>query len=273
MTVSAPDPETAAQIIRETAAAEIMPRFGALAAADVFTKGGGDVVTSADLAAEAALRERLSALTPGADFLGEEAYAADPAAGEAVCASAAVWIVDPIDGTRNFAAGDAGFAVMAAFARNGETVMGWIYDPVSGAMFTAERGAGAFCNGARLALGGAPETSGGAGYVNKRLRERMARADGAGAGVVLAQRPGSAAHEYMELAQGQAAFSRFGGNPKPWDHAAGTLIAAEAGGFHALADAEGGPYRPGRGVKPGTLLCARSEADWRAAAAWMKAAG
>ncbi|MHC8509435.1 MAG: inositol monophosphatase family protein [Rhodospirillales bacterium] len=290
MNAAAPDSGAVAEIIRETAAAEVMPRFGALSAADIFEKGPGDVVTQADLAMEAALRERLTAAAPGADFIGEEAFAADPAAAESAWASPAVWIVDPVDGTRNFAKGEACFAVIIAFARHGETVMGWIYDPVSGAMCAAERGAGAFCNGERLAPGGMADGQGAApeapaGYVNKRLRERMARlhsAEAAGAGAgggfsggvrpVLAHRLGSAGREYMELARGRALFARFSGNPKPWDHAAGTLLVTESGGFHALTDAEGGPYRPGRGVRPGTILAARSEADWNAAAAWTAAA-
>lgn len=270
--IPAPDLETAAAIIRDTAAQEALPRFRALKAADVFEKGAGDVVTQADLAVEAALRDRLSAAAPGADFIGEEAFAADPPAAASAWMSPALWIVDPIDGTRNFAAGEARFAVMAAFVRRGETVMGWIYDPVSGVMCAAERGAGAFEDGRRLALSG---NGGGPGYVNKRLRARMAAEAGKteAGGAALAPRPGCAGHEYMDLARGRALFARFGGDPKPWDHAAGTLLISEAGGFHALMDAEGGPYRPGRGVRPGTLLCAGSETGWNAAARWIEAAG
>jgi fructose-1,6-bisphosphatase/inositol monophosphatase family enzyme len=102
-----------------------------------------DVVTVADREAELFLGEGLTKILPEAALVGEEAAHADPALldrlGDALC-----WIVDPLDGTNNFAAGKPPFGVMVALAEAGETVAGWIYDPLSGRLCHAHRGEGAW---------------------------------------------------------------------------------------------------------------------------------
>ena len=91
-------------------------------------KAADDAVTVADHAAEAILSDLLGKLLPEAAIVGEEAAHADPAVldrlGDALC-----WIIDPLDGTNNFAAGKPPFGILLALAERGETIAGWIYDP------------------------------------------------------------------------------------------------------------------------------------------------
>ena len=105
--------------MREVAAEAILPRFKKLAESDIRPKGGrGDFATTADLEAERLLVLQLTALWPGSLVVGEEASAAAPALVEAIAGSGPVWIVDPLDGTHNFAQGIPHFAVIVALARS-----------------------------------------------------------------------------------------------------------------------------------------------------------
>src|SRR6185312_6369523 len=125
-----PDSERVARLIAETAETEIMPRFRHLTRDDIREKGPGDLVTTADVAAERRLGAALRDLLPGSQIVGEEAVAADPTLLSALDGSDPVWLVDPIDGTGNFASGRPVFATMVAFVRDGRALMGWIHDPV-----------------------------------------------------------------------------------------------------------------------------------------------
>src|SRR6185437_792815 len=100
---------------------EVMPRFEKLESGDISEKGPGDLVTVADIAAEHRLTPALRGLLPGSLVVGEEAVAADPAVLALLDGDDYVWVVDPIDGTANFAAGIPLFAVMVALIRRGET--------------------------------------------------------------------------------------------------------------------------------------------------------
>lgn len=131
--------------VRETARAEIMPRFRNLGAADVSEKTSAiDLVTQADLLAEhritAALRERF----PAALVVGEEAYDADRSVVPALADAELAFVIDPVDGTFNFAAGLPVFGTMLAVTVRGETVAGIIHDPVLGDTVTAIRGQAPF---------------------------------------------------------------------------------------------------------------------------------
>ena len=94
-----------ADLLAEVARVEIVPRFRALAHGDWREKGPGDIVTIADERTEAALAPRLQALLPGSVVLGEEAAAKDPSLFDLLSGDHPVWIIDPIDGTANFAEG------------------------------------------------------------------------------------------------------------------------------------------------------------------------
>jgi len=134
-----------ADLMRRAAQAEILPRFRRLTAGDVRAKTEAtDLVTEGDEAAERYIKAEVESLVPGALFIGEESVAADPALLDALGSADLAFIVDPIDGTFNFAAGMPLFGVMVAIVSKGETVAGLIFDPMGDDWFIAERGAGAF---------------------------------------------------------------------------------------------------------------------------------
>ncbi len=128
-------------LIAEIAAEEIMPRFTKLAAGDVREKAPGDLVTIADEATEHRLTPLLTQLLPGSCVLGEEGAAASPALFDRLAGDAPVWVIDPVDGTSNFAAGAGDFGVMVALVRHDAVLAGWIHDPRTGETVTAEQGA------------------------------------------------------------------------------------------------------------------------------------
>lgn len=145
------------EAIRRAAATEIMPRFRQLAAHEVDQKSGPhDLVTDADRNAELYLTKVLGSLLPGSVVVGEEAVHADPETYEAIQGDAPVWIVDPVDGTRQFVRGETGFCTLVALARHGELLASWTYAAARDQMATAVKGRGAFLDGVRL-RSGAPD--------------------------------------------------------------------------------------------------------------------
>ncbi|MGE5503873.1 MAG: inositol monophosphatase family protein [Actinomycetota bacterium] len=240
------------EIIREAADAEVLPRFRRLAAHQIREKKPGQLVTEADTAAEAVLARRLTELVPAA-VVGEEGVDADPALLKALEHDGPVWVIDPVDGTANFAAGRARFAVVVALVVDGTTVAGWILDPVPGRMVVAEVGSGAWLGETRLSV--MPEVG---------LRDMLGSVKKSGrvAGAVRqVARKGSAAHDYVDLVTGRLHFAHFR-RLMPWDHAAGVLIHAEAGGYASLLD--GRAYSPAR--SDGDLLLTPGQASWDALA-------
>ena len=118
-------------LVRRTARAEILPRFRNLAAAEIFEKSGPeDLVTEADHAAEAMLTRGLREMFPGALVVGEEAVSRDPSIADGIARAELAFIVDPVDGTWNFARGLSTFGVIVAATRKGVPVFGLLYDPV-----------------------------------------------------------------------------------------------------------------------------------------------
>ena len=239
----------------EIAATAIVPRFQALAAHEIALKGPNDYVTAADLEAEALLAPALSAIVPGSVVVGEEAVAKDRSVLDRLATSGAVWIVDPLDGTGNFAQGRRPFCSIVALAVAGRTVAGWILEPLTGDLLVASLGQGARFNAAPATLAGGRMAS---VYGNK-LRKRAA-ASGAFDGFVDERCAGAV---YLDLARGRigcAAFTR----TLPWDHAAGTLAVGEMGGTSAFLD-DRAAYDIRRHVGP--LLHAATASAWDAAAA------
>ena len=101
-------------IIREVAGQEVLPRFQNLNDVEIREKELGEIVTIADERAEAALDERLREIIPGSHVVGEEAAARDPSSMNVLEGSDPVWIIDPVDGTQNFADGNPCFAMIIA---------------------------------------------------------------------------------------------------------------------------------------------------------------
>ena len=260
--MSLPDPEKVAAIIREVAATEIVPRFRALSAGDIREKSPGDLVTIADEAAERALTVRLADLLPGSLVVGEEACAADPAILSRLNGGAEpVWIIDPVDGTSNFANGRPTFAVLLALAVKGQTVAGWIYDPLGERMAIAQAGEGAWMAGTRLRArpGGAIPDLRGSLSTKFFPAEEKKRMESLRPHFASTYRLFCAAHEYLNLLTGKGQFAVYN-RTMPWDHAAGALAYAEAGGHVAKWD--GSPYHPGD--VSGGILMAGDQPTWTA---------
>ncbi|MEQ9172612.1 MAG: inositol monophosphatase [Rhodospirillales bacterium] len=260
------DPDRVAAILRAAAEAEILPRFRALESHEISEKNPGDLVTVADRAAEAFLTEQLQALIPGALVVGEEAHEDNPQALGQLADADWAWIIDPLDGTHNFAHGTPRFAVIVALARRGETVMGWIYDPNGGHMATAAVGGGAAIDGAPLRLGAAGPVAEMTGSLGHKFADRLrARAGTSGSPPIPKAflRYRCVGLEYMDLARGTLDFARYAGKLMPWDHAAGVLLHAEAGG-HAAMSGDGRAYTPGARRPGDALLLAPDGETWRA---------
>jgi fructose-1,6-bisphosphatase/inositol monophosphatase family enzyme len=251
-----------AALLRETAQVVILPRYQALSADDIQEKTPGDLVTIADKESEAMLSEGLAKLIPEAAIIGEEACAADPALLGTLNQQLA-WIIDPIDGTHNFAHGQPPFAIMVALVEGGQTLSGWIYDPLTQRLCTAERGKGAFINGERVMARGSGAALPVAG-ISVYFMEAAQRADclARTAGkMTLADIPRCAGEQYPRIVLGQNDLALFE-RTLPWDHVPGVLFLEEAGG--KIARLDGSPYHywdQGRG-----LLGASSLAIWDNAA-------
>jgi myo-inositol-1(or 4)-monophosphatase len=193
-------------------------------------KGPIDLVTAADLEVERAFRTMIAARFPDHIVLGEEATSASVAA-----ASRYRWILDPVDGTTNFAHGLALFSVSIALEVDGRLEIGVVYDPMADELFTAERGQGARLNGRRLRVSTCDEmidalVCTGFPYSVQETRHRQIEVFAAFMAQARAvRRLGSAALDLCYVAAG-----RFDGfweeQLKSWDLAAGVVIIEEAGG-------------------------------------------
>ena len=251
------------EAVRKAAAAEIMPRFRRLADHEVDRKSGPhDLVTDADRLTERYLTEVLGALLPGSVVVGEEAVHADPATYGAIREDAPVWIVDPVDGTRQFVHGDPGFCTLVALARRGVLLASWTYVPVEDRLATAVRGRGAFLDGERLHAG--PSVPGrdlevATSHPDYTTDEQKRALLGLWTDGVAPRPCGSAGLEYLAVARGELDATAFSWEAA-WDHAAGLLLVEEAGGAHLTLSGE--PFRiTGGNTLPFTA--ARDEATAR----------
>lgn len=249
-------------IIKDTADEEVLPRFQKLNAGEVSEKAHGEVVTIADTETERVLTERLSDALPGSHVVGEEAVSADPAVMDLLEGSEPVWIIDPIDGTSNFAGGKPVFAVMVALAVGGETRHAWIHDPIGARTLTASKGEGAWIGDRRLSVRNgvaATEMSGTLHASQYAMPETAAKIKERRGRVQAIPTLRCAGHEYLRLATAEIHFSLFT-RLMPWDHAAGCLIQEEAGGVALCFD--GTPYSALRHREKGLLL-APSRESWQ----------
>lgn len=259
-----------AALLREAARAEIMPRFRRLAPEAVRAKTGPlDLVTEADEAAERMIAAGLSRRFPGCLVVGEEATSADAAPLARLADADLAFVVDPVDGTQNFAAGVPLFGCMAAAFIRGEVVAGIIHDPLGDDTALALRGEGAWVEDgqgrrigdlrvadpvpvsrmvAGISWGFMPEP------LKSRVTARLPRL-----AAVVGFR--CAAHEYRLLAGGHAHLLAYN-KLMPWDHAPGWLLHREAGGHAARLD--GSEYQASRHTSGGLLL-APDQASWHTA--------
>ncbi|PWU60459.1 inositol monophosphatase [Micromonospora globispora] len=250
-----------AGLLREAAAEVVVPMFRRLDDADISEKAPGEVVTVADREAEELISEGLRRLRPGSVVVGEEAVAEDPELLRHLRGAGDVWLVDPVDGTSNFAAGRRPFALMVALLTDGEPVASWVFDPLAGDLATTRLGEGTYLDGTPVRTAGAVVEVGSLrGTAMTRFlppeARRTVEAGGERIGELL---PGQhcAGREYLDMLTGAQQFVLFW-RTLPWDHAPGTLLVRGAGGVARRFD--GSDYHPadeGRG-----LLVATSEEIW-----------
>ena len=205
-------------------------RLGAATSADVKSKLGGSPVTEADLAADALLKARLRPAFPEAGWLSEET--ADDAER---LARRALIVVDPIDGTRGFVAGDSRWAVSAALVVDGRPIAGVVHAPALDETFAAARGAGAALNGERIAMAPLPRAEPFRAAGPRPVLQAMALSLGVAIDIV--PRVPSLAYRLSLAAGGAVALASAAENSHDWDIAAADLILEEAGG--RLTDASG----------------------------------
>ena len=253
------------QIVRRAARAEIMPRFRNLTAGQIAEKSGPqDLVTEADTGAEALIARAILRMFPNATVLGEEAYAANAALRDRAAAAELAFIIDPVDGTWNFAHGVALFGVILAATRFGKPIFGLLYDPVTDDWIYASEDGPALQSEIATApktlatsKGGALSTLSGIAHVPLMPQAHQE----AFAPLIPAfHRLNSlrcSCHEYRLMAQGAVDFV-LSGILNPWDHAAGAFITRRAGGVARFLD--GTEYDIG--VKEGYLLTAANDETW-----------
>jgi fructose-1,6-bisphosphatase/inositol monophosphatase family enzyme len=248
-------------LLREAAAEVVVPMFQRLDDDDIAEKAPGELVTVADRRAEEFISARLRQLRPGSVVVGEEAVAEDPGLLRHLHGAGDVWLVDPVDGTSNFAAGRRPFALMVALLTDGAPAASWVYDPLGEALAACEVGRGTWLDGTPVRTSGpAPRLDALRGTAMTHFlppdARRAVTAGGTRIGELL---PGQhcAGREYLDVLTGAQQFVLFW-RTLPWDHGPGTLLVREAGGVARRFD--GTDYHPaddGRG-----LLVAASEEIW-----------
>lgn len=222
------------------------------------TKGETDYVTDVDLAVQELLRERLAALAPEIQFMGEEQDNTE------LDWSRPCWVLDPVDGTTNLIHGFRHSAISLALAEDGQILFGVVYNPYSGECFTARQGQGAFCNGSPIRVSSADRLEdsllsvgtvpGRRELADTAFRQMRALYDTCQD----VRRTGCASLDLCWVACG-----RLDGyvelSLQPWDYAAGMLIVAEAGGRVTATDGsplslcQGGPLLASNGRLHSTL--------------------
>lgn len=246
--------EGIADLLKQTADTIINPRFRQLAAGEVEEKTPGDFVTVADKESEAHLTKLLHERYPDAAIVGEEAVFTDPGLLDLLGDAEHAFVIDPIDGTRNFVEGRDEHGVILAELQRGETVRGWIWQPQTERLFTVERGSG------QVLLNGEP-------FHGRQRHDRpqgatsQRRKIGFDAGGVLeplAVSTGAACFDYPSVLSGETDFMCFS-STNPWDHLAGALMLTETGGVARLFTGE--DYTPS--THGSWLLVARTEEIWQ----------
>lgn len=228
--------------LRRLAAELVLPEFEKRSAHT------GQVDQPAEIASlvDARLRKLLPAILPGSRVISAASYRGGAQPRPAELGAGEVWLINPLDGARNFLAGLPLFAISVALLRNGEPIAAWMHDPLQGVMTVAEHGAGAYLEGRRLEIAhSAPGISGMSGVIATNDLPEPQRKTWLRRALQLAQvLPGTrcVATDYSKLALGPWHFALYW-RTSPWDHVAAALFLREAGGHVARLD--GSPYTAG----------------------------
>ena len=261
--------ENVAAILRETATEIILPRFNALTTEQIKEKSGpGDLVTVADIEAEEKLSNALKQLVPGSQVVGEETTSKNPDTINFLSSDSLVWVVDPIDGTKNFTRGNHLFCIMVCLVRSSSPILAVIFDPLSDTYLSAEEGSGAWLhntNGVsakKLKIQESVDLNQMSGFLSLgSFKDRPTRDKMRLSASKLFKRYdnlGCSGHEYIQIITNRRHFT-INYRTFPWDHLPGSLIHSEAGGYQA--NFEGAKYDPTKLTKG--LVSAPSEVAWK----------
>lgn len=239
------------------------------AVTEVTTKADGSWVTAVDHAVQAAVQKWLAKQFPAIGFLGEEMTDEEQQAAWARCLAGqqALWVVDPLDGTSNFRAGFPVFSLTLTLLLHGRVVAGLVYDPVHDELFHACRGQGAYLNERALDGRKHPDLplSRCLAIVDfKRLNKNLACRLAGDAPYASQRSIGSVALDWCWIAAGRVQVYVHG-KQKPWDYAAGQLIALEAGAASATLDGQRDALDDTLKLEPRSAVAAVSESllhDW-----------
>ena len=261
--------ENVAAILRETATEVILPRFNALTTEQIKEKSGpGDLVTVADIEAEEKLSNALKQIVPGSQVVGEETTSKNPDTINFLSSDSLVWVVDPIDGTKNFTRGNHLFCIMVCLVRSSSPILAVIFDPLSDTYLSAEQGSGAWLhstNGVsakKLKIQESVDLNQMSGFLSLGgFKDRPTRDKMRLSASKLFKRYdnlGCSGHEYIQIITNRRHFT-INYRTFPWDHLPGSLIHSEAGGYQA--NFEGAKYDPTKLTKG--LVSAPSEVAWK----------
>ena len=209
----------------------ILPKYKNLQDYDINYKNGKDLVTTADIAAEKALKKNLLKIIPTANFIGEEEYAINQSILDSYNDNNYCWTVDPIDGTTNFVKGKDMFAIMIALTHKNEILYSWIYKPLTEEMCFAIKNEGSFINDKKINTKGVSKLKNAIGSISTKYWEgdylnrlKILKNNFAYVGSY-----GCIGFEYIDIALGKRNFAILS-KLSPWDHIPGILFLRESGG-------------------------------------------
>jgi len=236
------------ELLREVASEIVLPRFRALETGEIEIKPSAsdpnDIVTIVDHEVEEWMTRVLRGLDPSFAVIGEEGVYADPWKLRILETHDPYWLLDPIDGTKNFARGEDGFGIMLARVLRGEVMASWIYLPVEDRLFAAELGSGAYLEGEKMMTPVRSASDEARGALHLRYMPAgtsEALTDALTGRVEIAPDMGCAAMEYTRILMGDREFAIYH-RLHPWDHAPGSLLLSEGGG--RVVHLDGAAYDP-----------------------------
>ena len=256
-------------VIQETAAEIVLPRFKALTTEQIKEKSGpGDLVTIADIEAEEKLSKAFKQFVIGSEVVGEEVTSKKPDTIHLLSSAPLVWVIDPIDGTKNFTKGNHLFCIMVCLVRFGTPVLAVIFDPLNDRYIAAEEGSGSWLHkttnssAEKLKVAEAVELDQMSGFLSlggfrdRPIRDKMrSLADQVFKSY---NNLGCTGHEYVQLVMDDKHFT-INYRTFPWDHLPGSLIHSEAGGYQASF--YGDKYNPTKITRG--LVSVPSELVWK----------
>ncbi|MBB43209.1 MAG: hypothetical protein CMM44_05540 [Rhodospirillaceae bacterium] len=241
MSVKFLDPHRIVDVMRNCANDIVMPYFRNLSDTQIWRKKNNSIVTIADIKSEEFLQRNLLNLLPGSTTIGEEETENDPRIVNRLRGDKPVWVIDPVDGTSNYAQGKKRFSMIIALCINGEAIGGWLATPATDRYFWSMKDEGSWSGEKRIFI------TGNKIYRSQKLSgslgAKITKLEGIRNNFKNLYRQACCGADYMDIAEEKLDFAFYRGGMKVWDHCAGDLLVREAGG-HTGELVTGKAYRP-----------------------------